>query len=109
MKTKPQEAYENEEYDEPIEDEFVEPEIQESQEDLVAENMETNRKRYRGKLGESIDDKNVNDIDVQDQAINRKRSQAVVGVNPHSQRAAQLSGAKVKSQMSHKSPGYSTT
>ena len=88
MKTKPQEAYENEQYDEPIEDEYHEPEIQVSQEDQVTGNMDSNRKRYRGKLGESIDDKNAHEIDVQDQAISRKRSQAVVGANAQSQRAA---------------------
>ena len=88
MKTKPQEAYENEEYDEPIEDEEHEPEIQVSQEDQVAGNVDSNRKRYRGKLGESTDEKNVHEIDVQDQAISRKRSQAVVGTIAQSQRAA---------------------
>lgn len=41
--------------------------------------MNNGRSRRGNKLAESIDDKNKNMIDVQDQAMNRKRSQAAVG------------------------------
>jgi hypothetical protein len=63
-----------------VEDEFFQPEIR-SQEDEVAEDLNTGRKRNRNLgLSESTDQKNKesDNIDVQDQKIYRKKSQAVV-------------------------------